>query len=621
MSELFYPVLIPMAAGLLVLLIPDVLKGVKELIALAAVVAAAVFAARLLFVPGIGTTFSLDWFNVSDGAFHFIGSIDLRLDGLSRFILFCTPIFGGLVTLYSWGFMKDMPRRRGYYFYTLWAIGASCLALMSDNLLLLLVAWEIVTACLFFLITIGGDKARESAGKTFVILGLSDCAILLGIVLVWAQTGTLTMSKISLGMGGALPVISYLLLLTGAFAKAGVMPFHSWIPKSAEGAPVPVMALLPSSLDKLLGIYLLARLSLDMFALSEAMKIILMGMGGLTVLAAVMMALVQHDLKKLLSFHMVSQVGYMVLGIGTGTPIGIIGGLFHMVNNATYKSCLFLCAGNVEKQAKTTDLSKLGGLARAMPVTFITCFIAAMAISGVPPLNGFVSKWMIYQGAIEVKSYIFLLAALFGSALTLASFIKVIFSVFLGRRPEEMPRVKEVGLSMTLPVIVLAAVCVVLGVVPQLAWNSLLAPVEGLKHLPVGVTEQIVQPGALWSPSLATILIIIGIFLGAFFYLVGHVKKHARVVPQFLGGEVIPPEEARVPGTDFYETIQSMGALKGIYADAEKGVYDIYWLGGRYGQKVVNVGRNIHNGVLSTYLAFCVFGLLILIYVLLVQFL
>jgi formate hydrogenlyase subunit 3/multisubunit Na+/H+ antiporter MnhD subunit len=195
--------------------------------------------------------------------------------------------------------------------------------------------------------------------------------------------------------------VAFLALVTAAFAKAGAMPFHSWVPDSGEKAPAPVAAFLPAALDKLLGIYLLARIVLSVFQLNAEMRTLLMVIGAGSILAAVMMALVQHDMKRLLSYHAVSQVGYMVLGIASGVPVAIAGGLFHMLNNVLYKSCLFLCAGAVEKQAGTTDLDRLGGLAKAMPITFISCLIAATAISGIPPMNGFTSKWMIYQGLVD----------------------------------------------------------------------------------------------------------------------------------------------------------------------------------------------------------------------------
>ncbi len=175
---------------------------------------------------------------------------------------------------------------------------------------------------------------------------------------------TMQMDSIRLELNNGLLGVAYVCIAIAAFAKAGAMPFHSWIPDCAKSAPIVVTAYLPASLDKLLGIYLLTRLSIDLFIMSPWVNIFLMSIGAFTIIAAVMMALVQHNLKRLLGYHAVSQVGYMVLGIGTGNPLCIAGGLFHMLNHAVYKSCLFFSAGNVESQAKTTQLDELGGLAR-----------------------------------------------------------------------------------------------------------------------------------------------------------------------------------------------------------------------------------------------------------------
>ena len=239
------------------------------------------------------------------------------------------------------------------------------------------------------------------------------------------------------------------------------MPLHTWIPDCAEKAPIPVTAFLPASLDKLLGIYLLARIVMNIFVMNKAMNIVLLAVGAITIIAAVMMALVQHNLKKLLSYHAVSQVGYMVLGIGTANPIGIAGGIFHMLNHAIYKSCLFLSGGNVEQESKTTDLSKLGGLAKFMPITFITFLIASLSISGIPPFNGFVSKWMVYQGLVQrltvngerLTTIICLVAAMIGSALTLASFMKLVHATFLGQlaKGQTTKRINEASWTMWLP--------------------------------------------------------------------------------------------------------------------------------------------------------------------------
>ena len=348
----------------------------------------------------------------------------------------------------------------------------------------------------------------------------------------------------------------------------------------------------------------------------------MMIVGGVTVLGAVMMAMVQHDLRKLLAFHAVSQVGYMVLGIGTGTLVGIVGGLFHMLNNAIYKNCLFLMAGSVRHRTGTTELERLGGLARAMPATFIAGAIAALAISGVPPLNGFASKWMVYQGVLATHSNLaplLLIAAVFGSALTLASFVKVIHSVFLGRPSDDVAGLApaRTPLLMVLPMVVLAVLCVVFGVFVQLPIGQWIAPsvsevAPGL--LPAG--ETVSYGLGVWEASQATVLLIVGLALGLVFYAIGHIGK-ARVTRPFVGGELLGTDDVRVPGTGFYETVRGLPFLRGMIRDAEEEAYDVYHLGGRYGGTLVQHLRNLHTGVLAVYVAWCVIGLAVVLFYLL----
>jgi NADH-quinone oxidoreductase subunit L len=244
------------------------------------------------------------------------------------------------------------------------------------------------------------------------------------------------------------------------------------------------MALLPGALEKLMGIYFLTRISLDIFSLGEHSwaGTLMMVIGSVTILAAVMMALVQKNYKKLLSYHAISQVGYMILGIGTMTPVGIVGGLFHMINNAMYKSCLFLTGGAVEKQIGTTDLDKLGGLGVKMPITFACFVITALSISGVPPFNGFFSKELVYDGALE-RGRIFYMAAALGSFFTAASFLKLGHAAFLGKLEQRNAKVKEASWYMLIPMIAIAAGCILFGLHNSLPINGLIVPaLEGKIH-------------------------------------------------------------------------------------------------------------------------------------------
>jgi NADH-quinone oxidoreductase subunit L len=292
------------------------------------------------------------------------------------------------------------------------------------------------------------------------------------------------MSAIHLQTAGAAAGAAFLLMAIGAMAKGGAMPFHSWIPDAAVDAPLPFMALVPGAFEKLLGIYLLVRVSLDLYRLQPHswLSLVLMIVGAVTIILAVMMALIQKDFKRLLSYHAISQVGYMILGIGTALPAGIIGGIFHMINNALYKSCLFLTGGAVEKQAGTTDLGKLGGISAKMPITFGCFIVAALSISGVPPFNGFFSKELVYDGALE-RGLVFYLAALVGSFFTAASFLKLGHAAFVDKARSDQSRVKEAPWTMLLPMIVIAGFCVLFGVYNPLPIRQLIQPILGAPRL------------------------------------------------------------------------------------------------------------------------------------------
>jgi len=254
--------------------------------------------------------------------------------------------------------------------------------------------------------------------------------------------------------------------------------------------PLPFMAFLPGAVEKLLGIYLLTRVSLDLFQFhpGSALSVLMMTIGACTILFAVMMALIQKDYKRLLSYHAVSQVGYMILGIGTALPIGIVGGLFHMINNAMYKSCLFLTAGSVEQQTGSTDIRQLGGIGRKMPLTTAFFLITAASIAGVPPFNGFFSKELIFDAALEIN-VVFYIIAVAGAFFTAASFLKLGHAVYFGKTSEASAKAKEVSWPMLVPMGIIALGCIVFGVYNPLPLRGFLEPVvgNGLTHSVAGL--------------------------------------------------------------------------------------------------------------------------------------
>ena len=541
-----------------------------------------------------------------------------KIDALSGFIALAIGLFSVLTLIYSFRFMRGRQKLIQYYTCIILTALASLGVVLTNNLILLLVFWGFLGLMLYLLVNMGDEDSMPVAKKSLIIVGGSDALMLLGVSIILYYSRTAQIDAISLGLNDGLLVLAYVSIAIGCFAKAGAMPFHSWIPDCAKSAPVPVTAFLPASLDKLLGIYLLVRVSLSIFVMNRAMNNVLMFIGAFTIMAAVMMALVQHNFKRLLGYHAVSQVGYMILGIGTGNPIGIAGGLFHMLNNAIYKSCLFLSAGNVEYRTKTTELDELGGLGKLMPLTYISCLIASLSISGIPPFNGFVSKWLIYQGLVlnisdgasrlQVIFGVFCLAAaMFGSSLTLASFMKLLHAVFLGQRQDSLKykNVTEVPWTMWLPCVILALICIIFGV---------FAFVIPLKYfiLPAISNYQYINTTDLlgaWSPVLATLLLILGLVIGFILFKLTRLKLSFRQDSLFCGAELTEQkEDTMVTGTEFYNTVRDIRWLGYLYKKAEQGVFDIY----EQGKRIFCASRFLqflHNGVLPTYLVWILLGM------------
>jgi len=596
---LLLPIFIPLAAAILIFLIPKRFRVLSEAVGLSATLLDLFIAARL-FKNTI--EFILPWAG-------FGMEFSLRLYHFSAFILLAAAGFGFLITLYSSVFMRDKPSLKQYYANLLITLSFSSGAVLANNLVIMLFFWEGLLLALFGMIAIGGKDAYKTATKAFIIVGISDLCMMLGIALTGRLAGTLTISQINLPLTG-LGALAFVLLMIGAISKAGSMPFHSWIPDAALDAPLPFMALVPAALEKLLGIYFLARISLDMFQLHPGswVSTMMMIIGALTILLAVMMALIQKDYTKLLSYHAISQVGYMILGIGTAVSAGIVGGLFHMINHAMYKSCLFLTSGSVAKQAGTTNLEKLGGLGRKMPWTFVCFIVTAASISGVPPFNGFFSKELVYEGALE-RGLIFYIAAVAGSFFTAASFLKLGHAAFLGKLNPEHQNVKESRVSMLVPMLVIAFMCILFGVRNSLPLKALIQPILG---------ERLHGHDYSGAPQdLKIVIVTIAVLLGAFFnHLFGFKTKGS--------------------GLKAVDHIHHAPVLSGIYARAEKRYFDPYEIGLKvfqgvsrlcwwvdrgidtiYGKGVTGLAtwfsgilRRLHNGSYAVYLSWSLLGML-----------
>ncbi len=601
-------ILLPILGGLLLLFIPEKLRTYKGLIA----ILISVITGYLTIVIYRSENQMLNQDQLFSGSLllHGFGRfLTFNIDNLSKLIILFISLFTLLILLYSIVYIKE-GRVKNYYPYFLITLGCSYGAILSDNLLLFLFFWGILGLTLYKLIHGHDEESSATAKKTLILIGASDSIMIIGIAIIWKITGSLSMGGITVPTTNIVSVVAFLALLTGSFTKAGAFPFHTWVPDYAKSAPASSSAYLPASLDKLLGIYFLARIINNMFVLNGFLTFLLLLIGVITIIIAVMMALIQHNYKRLLGFHAVSQVGYMILGFGLGSTIGVAAGLFHMINHALYKSGLFLSAGSIEYRTGKEEIEDLGGLSKAMPITFFASLVFAMSISGVPPFNGFASKWMIYQGIIDFgtgtgianKLWILWLGlAVLGSALTLASFIKLIGGIFLSRRKAEFENIKEVPVMMWLPLVILALFCILFGVfATNFIVPKLFMPITGVFEFT-----------GFWDSSFVSLLVIISLILGIVLYLALNIKKF-RTEDSFIGGERIQ-DRTSYATQEFYKTIGEFKFFSWIYKKAEERWFDIYDLCKQFVLWLSHQLSEAHTGVLPAYILWVCAGLIIML--------
>ena len=427
--------------------------------------------------------------------------IGMEVDALSLFVGLIITAACTLSSIYSIKYMSKDDGLGKYYTLFLLLAGSMIGFVFTGDLFNMYVMLEIMTFAAIALTAFRTqkDKALEAGFKYLVIGGLGSSLILMGTALIYAQTHTLNIAQIALELnsGGEkftpVTILALALLLVGYAVKSFMVPCHTWPPDAHMSAPSSISMLLSGVMSKT-GVYGLIRILFMIFMVSgnKALAYLVMIWGAITMVVGVSMALLQTDFKRLLAFHSVSQLGYVITGIGVGLTaadgianLGLMGGLYHMVNHASFKCLLFLCAGAVLYRVGTTDLNKVSGLGKKMPFTAVMFFIGAAAISGIPPFNGFASKWILYQSTSETQIPIITIVELIVSVLTLASFIKVGHSVFFGAEKEELKEVKEVPFTMKLPMGILALICFVFGICSNYVIKGILVPiVEDIRNVP-----------------------------------------------------------------------------------------------------------------------------------------
>jgi len=467
-----YPlfVAIPLGVAFLVLLFPRSLTRVVE-----GIVAVSEVILLIMVIALIG----------HEPFAYFVGEwtppfgITLVSDNISTLLLLVINIVGLLSLLYSFKYMEMYTSKiRFYALFMLMVAGMNGVVITGD-MFNLFVFLEIATISSYALVGFGCEHEELEAAFKYMILGsVSSILILLGVAVLYATFGTLNMADLanSISTNGINKSVLFAegLFIMGFGLKAAMVPFHAWLPDAHPSAPAPISAMLSGVLIKACGIYAIIRIVYHVIGMTDLVHIILMSMGVLSMVVGVLLAVGQWDFKRLLAYHSISQMGYVMVGIGLATPLGILGGVFHLMNHAFFKSLLFLCSGAIEYSTGTRNLKEMGGLFKRMPVTSSSCSIASLSISGIPPFNGFWSKLIIIIALVQAGYYTIAVITVGVSFLTLISFVKVQRYSIFGDLPEKLKGVKEVPVLMGTALIILALLCLGSGVLYPFFGDTLL---------------------------------------------------------------------------------------------------------------------------------------------------
>ncbi len=471
-------VAVPLAGAFLIMILGRFINGVPRIMALATLLLLSFISFWLLTTGGSASSvYTLGGWEPVNGV-----PIGLYLihDGFSALVLCIISLIGLLSVTYSISYMARYTSEN--YFYSLFCLMIAGMngVVLSGDIFNIFVFLEISAISSYALVAFGVEKNELEATLKYQVLGaVASFMILFAIGFIYWSAKTLNIADIrsafSEGHETRYYLLIQILLLSGFGLKAAIIPFHAWLPDAHSSAPSPISAMLSGVLIKAVGIYVIIRLFFNMFEITEGMAILITTLGALSMAGGVLLAIGQWDIKRLLAYHSISQMGYVIMSVGIGmilmargirsevAALAITGGIFHMLNHAAFKGLLFLNAGAIEYSAGTRDLREMGGLARTMPVTSATSFAASLSISGIPPFNGFFSKLIIIVAAVMGRFYLLAALAAIVSIITLASFMKFQRYAFYNLEPGKIKKeIREVPLPMLLSMVILAVVCLLL---------------------------------------------------------------------------------------------------------------------------------------------------------------
>ncbi len=415
------------------------------------------------------------------------------VDAYANIFMMIVLGLGTLATLYSIQYMQGKERLGSFYANFLLTIGAMFGILISRDFISFFVFWEIMTWSSFLIVIWNGVDFKRTGIWYMVFSAIGAYAMLMGMVMIHSEIGTFSIDSfiqaVKNGQSESVVTISILLLI-GFSVKAALMPLHVWAPKAYANSPMSFTSVFSGAMSKMgifgMGIVFISVLKFggtEDFSITMGGSIvsgIIAWLGAITSAIATIYALKQTDAKKLLAYSSVAQLGYMAIGLAIGTKLAVMAAIFLAVLHALFKGALFMAMGAVERQAGTTDMTKISGLINRMPWTFFVTLVSIISLASVPPLGGFVGKWMLYEALITSNHFFLVIIVFFSSTAAFLYSYRILFGIFLGQEEDDTAHVKEAPVSMLIPMVLMALVLMITGSYPGIVFQPIAKGMESL---------------------------------------------------------------------------------------------------------------------------------------------
>lgn len=416
-------ILTPLAGAFLLPLFGKIHAGLRNILSLLFVLTAFLCSAMLLNSALADEPVSVYW-QLPLGL-----SIGFLADGLAVFMAVTSSLVASIIVFYSFGYIEQYKNQNEYYMMVTLFIGAMMGLVFSTNLICIYMFWEISAICCWRLIGFYREEpVVRRANKAFMVTVGGALLMLVGFIAIYGETGTFDLLQMQ---GETIANWAMVLILFGILSKSATLPLHTWLP-DAGVAPSPVTSLLHAAVLVKIGVYVFARLFLVNFQLDAIWETVVPWIAAVSALVSAGAALVENDIKRIIAYSTISQLAFILLGLSTGTMIGVAGGLLYILMHSLAKGGLFLCAGIVEHSTHTKDIRQMGGLAKCLPVTAVAFLLCAFSVMGIPPFGGFFAKFMVIDSALVGGSAWLAGTYIFGAVLTVIYLLRLFVKVFLG---------------------------------------------------------------------------------------------------------------------------------------------------------------------------------------------